>query len=199
MKKQKDKKYQKSDRKICDFGNEVMRKEARKIDIKNAEIYRGARVSRATFSRHYKDATDIKVKEEERVFGEFRRQIKGSDNREEIIFKFALSLYKNKDVFLVCARRNDVFLLKRMISEVNRLIMRNWRSYGKEVDREINRWGTYLIIAVVEEWARRNFRDDLLEEEALLIKRVYDFLERNRGELARIFVKWDADCSRQKR
>ncbi len=189
VRRQEGKKYRKSDQKICDFGNEIMRKEARKIDIRNAEIYRGAKVSRATFSRHYKNVTDIKIREEERVLGEFRRQINSSDNREVVIFKFVLMLYKNRNVFLVCMRRNDVFLLKRMIFGMNRLVMRSWRRYDDVINRWVRRWGTYLVIAVVEEWARRNFRGDLIEEETQLIKRVYDFLEKNQGELARIFTK----------
>ncbi len=199
MKKQKDKKYQKSDQKICDYSNEILRKEARKIDIKSAEIYRGAKVSRATFSRHYNNVSDIKIREEERVFDGFRRQIKSSDGKDMVIFKFVLVIYQNRGIFLTCLKRNDVFLLKKMVHKMNQLVTRNWRSYGSGIDAKFMRWSAYLIIAAVEEWARRSFRGDLLEEEARLIKRVYDFLEKNQGELARVFRIWGKEYSRQKR
>ena len=199
MKKKKDRKYQKSDQKICDFGNEIMRKEARKIDIKNVEIYSGARVSRATFSRHYQCITDIKIREENRILCDFHRHMGLGDNRETVIFKFVLTLYKNKGFFAVLVKRNDIFLLKKMILEMNRLITRGWRSYGRETDRVLENICVYFVMAIVEEWARRRFRGDFLEREVGLISEMYDFLEDNQGDLGRIFAKWEIKHPRQKR
>ncbi len=199
MKKKKDRKYQKSDQRICDFGNEIMRKEARKIDIKNVEIYRGARVSRATFSRHYRCVTEIKIREEEKIFDEFRRQIRPNDNREAVILKFVLLVYKNRGFFRVLVKRNDIFLLKRMILGMNRLIIRGWRSYGIGVDRKIDKVCVHFVMAAVEEWGWRRFRGDLLEKEAVLIGEIYDFLEKNQGVLAGILMKCDIKHPRQKR
>ena len=186
MRERVDRRYQRSDYDIRYFGNVVMGKEARRIDIDKVEIYRGAKVSRATFSRHYRGVTDIKVREEERVLRRFRQQLRSSDNREAVIFKFVLLVYKNREIFRVCIKRNDVFLLRRVIFLMNRLVMRGWRKYGGELDKKMGKWCTHLVMAVIEDWGRRNFRGDMLEEKAVIVGRVYDFLEKHQSELVRI-------------
>lgn len=188
VKKQKDRKYQKSDKKICDFGNEVMEKESRKIDIKNAEIYRGAQVSRATFSRHYRNITDMKVREERTIMEQLRRKLKKDDDQKTAILKLMLLIHKNREVFRVLVKRNDVFLTKKMVSMVNEIVMRNWRSYGRKVDKEIERRCIYEVMAVIESWAENEFSEKLLEEKVMVVNEIYNHFERYRADFAKIYV-----------
>lgn len=185
----KDKKYENKDREICRLGHLLLWRKARSLNIKNSELCQKFGLSRSTLTRHYHSITEIKIKEEQRVAREFRKQITMDDDIWTATRKLLMVVSKNKEVIRVCVKRGEVVLLKKLGLIMNRVVMQKWTTYGKKVDQVVEKLGVYAVVVMVEEWTEEGFSEETREEKARLIAKIYKLIEKNAVKLAEILQK----------
>lgn len=155
----------------------------RRIDVRPAEIYTAAHISRPTFYAHYRSCDDALTKYETGLEHEFAHNLSTCSKSDSLFTILLVFINRHHDYFAACLASRNVYLLTRFVHQSLSLAS---TKYGDRLSYFTN---VAAIEGIIYCWFQDGYSRDFLESYLTAIRKCIELYSNSNSPFQHILTK----------